>query len=218
MPIPRLVSDRHRPTLPELLAPLPRRAVVAVAVLAGLILVGLIGARLAPGEPSRVFVHRGEPPFNFAYGERLEPTTAARPEFVALEQRRGELFVQSFVVRAAALPAHRTGTIGGILPIVGDREVDALARRFQEFELVAEGKARINDVPGYEVIFRARLGERRLYGRVVLLPEPVPGSRRAVALELLGTPVSGVANARDVGNNGVLKLPLRSFRFGVERP
>lgn len=218
MPLPRLVLDRHRPTLPELLAPLPRRAVIAVAVLAGLVLVGLIAARLAPGQPSRVFVHRGEPQFNFAYGERLEPTEAARPELVALEQRRGELFVQSFVVRAVALPAHRPDTIGGIMPIVGDREIDALAQRFEDFELVSEGKARINDVSGYEIIFRARLVERRLYGRVVLLPEPLPGSRRAVALELLGTPVSGAANARDVGNNRVLKLPLRSFRFGVERP
>ncbi len=215
----RLVLDRHRPTLPELLAPLPRRLVIGLAVLAVLILVALVAARLAPGDPSRVFVHRGDPQVNFVYGERLKPTTSARTAaLVALEERRGELFIQSFAVRSVDLPAHRPGTVGGILPIVGDGEIDALARRFEEFELIAEGKARINDVPGYQVVFRARLGERRLYGRVIVLAKPVPGSREAVALELIGTPVSGAANARDVGNNRVLKLPLRSFRFGVERP
>ena len=215
----RLVLDRHRPTMPELLARVPRRLVVGLAVLAGLRMVALVAARLAHGEPAKAFVHRAEPPFNFIYGDRLEPAEEKRSgEIVALEERRGELFIQSFAVRGFSLPAHRPGTVGGIMPIVGDTQIDALARRFDEFELVSEGKARINEVPGYELIFRARLGERRLYGRVVLLPEPIPGSRRAVALELLGTPVSGAANARDVGNNGVLKLPLRSFRFGVERP
>lgn len=215
----RLVLDRHRPTMPELLAGVPRRLVIGVAVLAGLLVVGLVAARLAPGEPAQVFVHRAAPPFNFAYGERLRPAEERRPgEIVALEERRGELFIQSFAVRAVALPAHRTGTVGGVMPIVGDTEIDALRRRFDGFELIAEAKARINEVSGYQIVFRARLGARRLYGRVVLLPEPVPGSRRAVALELLGTPVSGAANARDVGNNRVLKLPLRSFRFGVERP
>ena len=205
--------------MPELLARAPRRLVIGLAVLAGLLMVGLVAARLAPGEPAQVFVHRAAPPFNFVYGDRLERAATERPgEIVALEESRGELFIQSFTVRVVALPAHRTGTVGGVMPIVGDREIDALARRFEEFELIAEGKARINEVPGYQIVFRARLGERRLYGRVVLLPEPVPGSRRAVALELLGTPVSGAANARDVGNNGVLKLPLRSFRFGIERP
>lgn len=215
----RIVLDRHRPTLPELLSGVPRRLVIALAVLAGLLLAGLVAARLAPGEAPQVVVHRGEPPFNFIHGERLRPVAPGPAgELVALEERRGELFIQSFGVRAVALPAHRPGFVGGVMPIVGDGEIEALARRFEDFELIAEGKARINEMPGYQVIFRARLGERRLYGRVVLLPEPVPGSPRAVALELIGTPVSGAANARDVGNNRVLKLPLRSFRFGVERP
>lgn len=219
MPIPRLILDRHRPSLPELLAPLPRRLVIGLAVLVAAILIALLAARLAPGDSPEVFVHRADPEFNFAYGDRLALVPpAGEDELVALRQRRGTLFVQSFVVRGLELPAHEPGTVGGVMPIVADLQLDDLRRRFEDFELVAEGKARINEVSGYELIFRARMGERRLYGRVILLPEPVPGSRNAVALELLGTPVSGISDPRDVGGNAVLKLPLRSFRFGTERP
>jgi hypothetical protein len=82
------------------------------------------------------------------------------------------------------------------------------------------------------VQFRARLGERRLFGRLVLLPEPAAGedladpsgelenarSRRGVRLLMLATPASGAVRPRDVGARGNLKTPFRSFRFGTEGP
>lgn len=214
----QLVLDRHRPTLAEAVAPAPRWVRIVLAILAAAVIAGVLAWRLWPAADAEAYVHTSAPAFNFTYGDRLEMTEPAAPwAIVALEERRGSLFVQSFAVRRLELPPYE-GEAAAILPIVAEREIAALERRFAEFELVTEGKARINEVPGYEIIFRARLGERRLLGRVVLLAEPVPGSRRAVALELLGTPVSGVTDASEVGNNSVLKQPFRSFRFGTERP
>ena len=70
---------------------------------------------------------------------------------------------------------------------------------------------------GYSLVFRASR-KPRLYGRLVLLPEPVPGARTGVKLLLLANPAAGADTARDVGTHGQLKTPYRSFRFGTEGP
>jgi len=68
------------------------------------------------------------------------------------------------------------------------------------------------------VTFRARIGERRLYGRHYLLVEEEPeGRRRGVVIELGSTPAAGTPSATEIGNHGALKTPLRSFRFGEDR-
>ena len=153
------------------------------------------------------------------------------PELVRLERRRGGLYLESFAVEPLALPPFR-GDASGLLPVYAEREIAVLRRRFAPFELMREGKARVNQVPGYEVQFQARLGRRRLFGRVVLLPEPAPGedlanpsgvlenarARRGVRLVLLSTPAGGSVHAFDVGAHGDLKTTFRSFRFGTEGP
>ena len=71
------------------------------------------------------------------------------------------------------LPAYE-GDVGGVLPIVAAQELEALKQRFPDLEPVEEGKARINQVAGYSLAFRA--GRKpRLYGRLVLLPQPARG-------------------------------------------
>jgi hypothetical protein len=123
--------------------------------------------------------------------------------------------------------------VSGLLPVYADREIAALRRRFpKEFELTREGKARVNQVPGYDAQFRARIGERRLFGRLVLLPRPAAGedlvnptgelendrSRTGVRILMLSTPAAGAVRPRDVGARGNLKTPFRSLRFGTEGP
>jgi hypothetical protein len=49
----------------------------------------------------------------------------------------------------------------------------------------------------------------------MMVPEE-PGEREGVTLELLGTPAAGIPNAEAIGDEGQLKLPMRSFRFGTE--
>jgi hypothetical protein len=51
----------------------------------------------------------------------------------------------------------------------------------------------------------------------MMLPDE-QGAREGVTLELLGTPAAGIPNADLIGDQGQLKLPMRSFRFGTEAP
>ena len=65
-------------------------------------------------------------------------------------ERKGQ---DSIVVEPLELPAYK-GDVGGILPIVAARELDALKQRFPDLEPVEEGKARINKAAGYSLSFR----------------------------------------------------------------
>jgi hypothetical protein len=215
--VPELVLPEHRPTARDLLRPLPRallRGLAAVAVVLGLVAAFLV---LRPEDDGLNYVQRSPLAFNFHYPPALKRMAPSDERFVGLERSRGKLFLDSFAVAPLAVPAHR-GDISGILPALADREVERLRRRFAAFEWVEEGKTRINEVAGYTISFRARLGERRLYGRSVLLPEPRPGARRGVTLLLLATPAAGVPTAEEVGLHGPVKTAYRSFRFGTERP
>lgn len=214
------VLPQFRPTLAELLqARLGRRLTAAVLALGLLILVAAAGfvALRSSDEGTDLVQRTGPVQFNLRYPEALSRIAPRKGEILRLEARRGDLFVQSFVVSPLRLAAYR-GEVGGFLPLVAPREIDALRRRFSEFELVQDGKTRVNETPGYSVLFRARLGRRRLYGRSIMLPEPAPGSRQGVRLLLLATPAGGVSKAADVGVRGVIKRPYRTFRFGTERP
>jgi hypothetical protein len=232
-----LVLEEHRPTLGDLLRPRLSRAprwvrwaLVAVVVLVVLFVLWRVFAGGSSGETH--YVHSSPVVFNFRYPDAMHRVAPRSPEIIRVERRRGSLFLDSFAVEPLALPPFR-GDVSGELPVYAEREIEALRKRFpDEFELTREGKARVNAVPGYDVQFRARLGERRLFGRLVLLPEPAAGedlsdasgelenarSRRGVRLLMLATPASGAVRPRDVGARGNLKTPFRSFRFGTEGP
>ena len=84
--------------------------------------------------------------------------------------------------------------------------------------LIEEGKARVNLVAGYSILFRAGAGPTRMFGREVLLPTPEPGSRTGVRMALRTWRGSGIAQPTDLGARGALKTPYRSFRYGTEGP
>jgi hypothetical protein len=234
--VPGLVLEEHRPTLADLLRPRLARAPrwARWALVAAVVLVVLFVAWrvLAPGSGGEThYVSRAPIVFNFRYPASMHKVAPRSPELIRVERRRGDLFVDSFAVESLRLPPFR-GDVSGLLPAYADREIAALRKRFGEFELTREGKGRINAVPGYDVQFRARLGTRRLYGRLVLLPEPAAGedladtsgelenarSRRGVRLLMLATPASGVGNPSKVGAQGAMRTTFRSFRFGTEGP
>jgi hypothetical protein len=209
-----VVAPEHRPTLREELAPLPAPARWAVLGVLVLLVVG-IGLALVGGGSSadgRVVTHRGPVTFNLRVPPAMSRLEPAAGDWVHLE-RKGQ---DSIVVSPLRLPAYR-GDVGGILPIVAARELDALERRFPALEPVEEGKARINKAAGYSLSFRVSRSPRQ-YGRLVLLPQPVPGARDGVKMLLLATPKGGAGKATDVGTRGQLKTPYRSFRFGTESP
>jgi len=208
------VAPEHRPTLREELAPLPapaRWAVLGVLVALGAaIAIALLGG--GSNADGRVITHRGPVTFNLRIPPGMTQLKPAAGELVHLE-RKGQ---DSIVVSPLALPAYK-GDVGGILPVVAARELDALKQRFPDLEPVEEGKARINKAAGYSLSFRVSRSPRQ-YGRLVLLPQPVPGARDGVKLLLLATPAGGAGKATDVGTRGQLKTPYRSFRFGTEAP
>ncbi len=150
--------------------------------------------------------------FNLRYPSDMHKLTPSDGEYLHL-QRKG---LDEFIVEPLQLPAY-TGDVGGALPVQASREMAALRQRFPDLEPVEEGKTRINRVAGYSIVFRASR-KPRLYGRVVLLPQPAPGARDGVKLVMLATPDGGADKARDVGTRGELKTPYRSFRFGTEGP
>ena len=162
-----IVAPEHRPTLREELAPLPPRTRWAVLAVLGLLALALLVAltRGASEDGTRVVVN--------ADGLRLQPALS-RTSSSALDPAAGELVrlerpdLDSFVVEPLELPAYK-GDVGGILPIVAARELDALKQRFPELEPVEEGKTRINQAAGYTLAFRVSRSPR-LYGRLTLLP------------------------------------------------
>jgi hypothetical protein len=208
------VAPEHRPTLREELAPLPAPARWAVLGVLVLLAVGVAIALLGGGSTpdGRVITHRGPVTFNLRVPPGMSEVEPAAGELVHLE-RKGQ---DSIVVSPLDLPEYE-GDVGGILPVVAARELDALKKRFPDLEPVEEGKARINKAAGYSLSFRVSRSPRE-YGRLVLLPQPVPGARDGVKLLLLSTPAGGAGKATDVGTRGQLKTPYRSFRFGTETP
>jgi len=212
------VAPEFRPTLRDLIASrLGRRGLRVAAAVAALLALALAYEVLRPVDDGIDVVRREGPvQFNLRYTPPLAPVAPEGDELLRLEARRGDLFVQSFAVSPLRLDPYR-GDVGGVLPALAVREIDALRGRFAEFELVEDGKTRVNEVPGYNVLFRARMGKRRLWGRQVLLPGREPGARDGVRMLLLATPAAGVSNASEVGIRGVVKRPYRTFRFGVEK-
>ena len=163
--------------------------------------------------PDGTHVVRTKPiAFNLRYPGGMRQLEPADGELLHL-QRKG---MDDFIVERLQLPRY-AGDVGGALPVIAARELDALRKRFPDLEPVEEGKTRINRVAGYALVFRASR-KPRLYGRLVLLPEPLPGARDGVKLLLLATPDGGADKAQDVGAVGQLKTPYRSFRFGTEGP
>ena len=195
----------------------PRWISRAVIALLAVVAVFAVVRAIQPDETGIDVVRTSPLPFNFRYPPELTEVRPKAGELVRLERRRDGLFIQAFAVAPLELPPYE-GEVLGFLPAWATSEIERLSGLYDEFEFVEESPARVNEAGGYEIVFRARLDGRRLYGREVVLPEPKPGTRRGVRLILESTPAAGVGRAEDVGVRGFNKRPYRSFRFGTERP
>jgi len=211
-----VIKAEYGPTLLQLLAPRSLAVRTAAAALAALIVLGALFVVITTRPDENPILVREPITFNLIHGDEWK-RAAATGALVSLRHERRGLFLDSYAVRDLRLPAYR-GAVSGMLPVYVEDYRRALRRRYTEFEFVSEGRARVNNAIGYEVTFRARTGERRLYGRHYLLVEEEPeGRRHGVILELASTPAAGTPTATDIGNHGALKTPLRSFRFGEDR-
>lgn len=211
-----VVKPEFGPTLPQVVAALPRPARAAVIVLTALLVAGgAIFARSTRADETNVVV-RGAVTFNLTYGPQLH--RVMRPgELLALDRDRDGLFLDSYVVRRLDLPPY-PGAVGGVLPVYANRYLATLRRRYGAFELAADGRTRINNAIGHQLVLRTRRGGRTLYVRhLLLVPDDRDGLRHGVVIELESTPAAGTPNAAGVGNAGPLKQAMRSFRFGTDR-
>ena len=189
----------------------PRIAAIVLLVVVVLVAIFVLTRDATDTSGTRI-VQRGVVPFNVRYPDSMQKVAPAPGELLHLKREGAD----EFIVEPLQLPAYK-GEVGGALPVLATREMDALRKRFPQLEPVEEGKTRINRIAGYTMVFRASR-KPRVYGRLVLLPQPVPGARDGVKLLLLATPDGGADKARDVAQRGELKIPYRSFRFGTEAP
>jgi hypothetical protein len=215
------VQPRYGPTLPELLAPrlrgVPPLLRVGVPLALIVIVVAALAYKLFKGPGGRHLVVRDPVTFNFRYSSPLHRKPARAGELARVEARRDRLFLSSFVVRPLQLPAYH-GQVSGILPAYATLYERQLAKRFASFQVVAEGRQRVVNEIAYAIFFTARLGQRHLSGRDVLLPSPKPGARDGVELEILSTPAGGAGIPASVANSGALSVPFHTFRFGTSGP
>jgi hypothetical protein len=179
-----------------------------------LLIVALAAIGILSSRPDGTHVVRHQPlVYNFFHPDSLPQMKPAAGELLRLEHRRDGRIVSQFVVEPLHLPPYR-GNSGGLLPILAERELPALQRRFPGMAVVEEGKARINNAAGYSVSFIAGR-DPLVWGRLVLLPKPGKHSREGVRLVLLGTRAGGNEKLTDIGNEGELRDPYRTFKFGT---
>ena len=212
-----VVKPGFGPTLPQLVGGLPRAlraaaiAFAALLVLAAATLAVLLRAR--GDERDRPRPRR---PSTSPTDRSFERVTAPG-SLLALRRERNGLFLDSYVVRPLDLPPYR-GAAGGMLPVYAVHYLDELRRRYGPLQLAADGRTRINNGIGHQLVLRARRDGRTLYVRhLLLVPDAPEGARRGVIVEIESTPAAGTPNAVGVGNAGPLKQAMRSFRFGTER-
>jgi hypothetical protein len=232
----------YGPSLPELLRPrlraLPRWARAGLVLIA-LALVALAIALVIRSEAATKTYHqssanaqdRGLPqiPFHFDHSSKLK---ISRPSgaYVKAERRVNDTLAGSFEVSSFQL-GRQPGLVSGFMPIVATEFERREARRHDHFRLVFEGRARVNEVEGYQFAFTARLPQpggkaRQLFGRVVLLPRPYDTSdpdarypegqapKDGLLITMLATTLDKIPSATRVGDEGILQRPFRSFRFG----
>jgi hypothetical protein len=215
---PGLVLPEYGPTGPELIrrrfSPRGRRALaLAVAVVVGLLAV-LIATR--SGDGLTTLEHRSKPVFTMLHPagqvRRVEP---APGELVRLRAERGPLEI-TVTVRRLTLPAY-SGSVSGFLPVYADRHAQALAAALPGFQARTDGKARVNDAPGYQVKYRAGTAQRPTTG-IDILVVPNDGDRDGVILRYRQT---NPPRALDAAGKDLVKAArkaFRSFRFGLDRP
>jgi hypothetical protein len=210
------VLPEYGPTLPTLLRRrgVPEQVTIAVVV-AAVVLLAIAMVAVRPGiEDAEQLVHEGEPVFNLLYSsgalQEVEPRTG---ELVRLEGERGRQTV-AVTVRPLELPVRRGDVSHVQLPVLASRHADELRREYPGFTLVEEGRARINDAPGYEVTFTAG----GTHGSDVLLVPAEDDARGAVVLslrrEVRGRPEL-TESEREFAGLG--RKAFRSFRYGRDR-
>jgi hypothetical protein len=220
-----VVRPEYGPTLPELLGPrlraLGRRgrlalgagAIVLAAVVAAVLL-------LRNGDGRRNIVVERPVAFNLLAPAALQRVASRPGESLRLRTEAGAADPQSLSVRPLRLAPYR-GEVSATLALLSARLVQEMRARVPGFVWRGDGRARINEAPGYQIVYQSTIAGRTTYGRrVLLIPDPGDGppGREGLDVDARAARSQAVPSVETVGRNGALKLPLTSLRFGRERP
>jgi hypothetical protein len=162
------------------------------------------------------YVHHGKPVFNLVYDTtRLHRATPQGDELVRLQGRRGRLST-TIAVTPLTLPPARGDVAHGLLPVFASQHIQALAAQNPDFALRAEGRARVNGAPGYEVRFRTGPPGQRTYGNDLMI---LPSEREPAGalLVIARRDVDGKARlgAREKSLDKATAKAYRSFTYGT---
>jgi hypothetical protein len=217
-----VVREEYGPTLPELLGPrvraLPRAARVALAVAAAIVVLAIAWLTFGRSSGSTTpIVVRGPLSFNLITTPAMHRVAAHRGELLRLRTPAGTR--QEMTVRSLRLPPYR-GDVSAQLTIMSAKMIDDMSAEYgSSFVYRSDGRVNVNRQPGYQIVFQAKIDGHTTYGkRIMLVPGPDPPPRIAADMTLLAQRSLSVPKADSVAANGPLKTPLRSFRFGTERP
>jgi hypothetical protein len=216
-----VVREEFGPTLPELVGArlhVPVRTVWRALAVAGvvvvLVLAWLLFVRDTPGQAAVVV--REPVTFNLIYTDALSRVAGRPGEALRLQSRAGA--PQSFAVRPLRLAPYK-GDVSAALTLLSSRLIREMSATYPGFVWRGDGRVNINKQPGYQIVFQARIGGRTTYGkRVLLVAGPDPPPRAGLDITMLAARSPGTPKADAVAANGALKTPLRSLRFGTERP
>ena len=212
------------PALPELLAPRlrisPRRLRVVLVAVALLLVAAFVVRRALLGASDLTHDVLVTRPIAFTLGYRdgLERVTPGPGEMLRLQTPAGTDPPERLTVSPLRLPRY-AGDPAGVLPVLASRDVGRLRRLFPDgFRFRGDGRARVNFLPGHQLLFQTRIDGRTTYGKRFLLLPDEPGARDGVTVTLISGRSPAIPSVDAVGGFGPLKGPLRSFRFGTERP
>jgi hypothetical protein len=210
-----LVLPEYGPTLPELAERRfgwrQRTTVALLVAAAALIVVGLLLVRPEVDSQTK-YVHHEAPVFNLLYDNgALRQVTPQGDEIVRLEGRRGRL-AAAIAVEHLVVPGASGDIAHGVLPTYASEHVKALRAELPDFELIQEGRARVNGAPGYEVRFRTG----RTFGNDLMILPSEADADGALLVKARRT-ISGrrKLGAREQRFERQVAKAYRSFKYGT---
>lgn len=187
----------------------PARLPAWAKVLLALLVAG-VAIALARGGDAReqLTFADADPPFNVLYdAERLERRRAGPGEVLRLEGKGPGLRAE-MVVSAVELEPYEGDVSSGFLPVLAERLRQEREREHPGFRLLDEGRARVQESPGYQLGYRAD----GVSAREVFVVEDAAARRGyLVSLTLRGR----TGQARKLAFEA--RRALRSFHFGTGR-
>jgi hypothetical protein len=213
-----LLRPEFGPSLSELVSgrfSVSRRAVAIGAVVALVVLAVVIKVVTDDGR-EQLTVH-GNPDFNVVYDPGSLHRAAPHPgEVMRLEGHSSHVDV-AVTARHANLPPYPGDVIGGQLPLYTTQYTERLKKRLPDFVMGDEGKARLNQAPGYQIAYTSGAPGNRTFWREVYIMPAADQADQTVVLQMRQT-FSGRAGRRARALLKATKKAFRSFRFGTRRP